>query len=168
MLDGDIAGSEEEERAEQFPGEIKQQKWVGWVCKEQAELLRATLRCHRRWFDGGSSPEMSKATGKQRRKKARTTVAQVIKDGQEAQGSHDGAISLASAMPRWPRARLEASRRIIGNVARAVNTVHENYRIAIQFKNPNYSQNCITTQKSPKTKVVQNQIFYNFAFITNP
>ena len=65
---------------------------------------------------------------------AKTTAAQVIKDGQEAQGSHGGAISLASAMPRWPRARLEASRRIAGNVARPVNTVHRNYRIAIQFK----------------------------------
>ena len=63
-----------------------------------------------------------------------TTAAQVIKDGQEAQGSHDEAISLASAMPRRPRARLEASRRIAGNVAKAMNTVHQNYRIAIHFK----------------------------------
>ena len=30
----------------------------------------------------------------------------------------------------------------------------------------NYSQIFITTQKSPKIKVVQNQKFYNFAFIT--
>ena len=63
---------------------------------------------------------------------AKTTVAQVIKDGQEAQGSHGEAISLASATPRQPRARLEASRRIAGNVARAVNTIHQNYRIAIR------------------------------------
>ena len=67
--DEDVAGREEEERAEQFPGEVKQQKRVGWVRKEQAELLSAKLRQHRRWFDGGSSPEMSKATGKQRRRK---------------------------------------------------------------------------------------------------
>ena len=46
-----------------------------------------------------------------------TTAIQVIKDGQEAQGSHGGAISLSSATPRQPRARLEASRRIAGNVA---------------------------------------------------
>ena len=32
----------------------------------------------------------------------------------------------------------------------------------------NYSQIFITTQKSPKTKVVQNQKFYNFTFIPNP
>ena len=76
VLDGDVAGHEEEERAKQLPGEIKQQKWVGWVRKEQVERLSATLRRHRRWFDGGSSSEMSKATGKQRRrKKARTTAA---------------------------------------------------------------------------------------------
>ena len=48
---------------------------------------------------------------------AMTTAAQVIKDGQEVQGSHSEAISLASATPRQPRARLEAIRRIAGNVA---------------------------------------------------
>ena len=48
---------------------------------------------------------------------ARTTAAQVIRDGQEAQGSHGEAISLASVTPRQPRARLEASRRITDNVA---------------------------------------------------
>ena len=72
--------------------------------------------------------------GKTEEETAKTTTAQVIKDGQEAQGSHGGAISLASATPRQPRMRLEASRRIVGNVARAANTVHQNYRIAIQFK----------------------------------
>ena len=35
---------------------------------------------------------------------AMTTTAQVTKDGQEAQGSHGGAISLANATPRRPRA----------------------------------------------------------------
>ena len=70
--------------------------------------------------------------GKTEEETAKTTAAQVIKDGQEAQGSHDEAISLASTMLRWPRVRLEASRRIAGNVARAVNTVHRNYRIAIR------------------------------------
>ena len=70
--DGDVAGHEEEEHAEQFPGEIKQQKWVGWVRKEQVERLSATLRRHRRWFDGGSSPEMNKATGRKQSKGAGT------------------------------------------------------------------------------------------------
>ena len=46
-----------------------------------------------------------------------TTATQVIKDGQEAQGSHGEAISLASATSKQPRVRLEASRRIAGNVA---------------------------------------------------
>ena len=72
--------------------------------------------------------------GKTEEETAKTTAAQVIKDGQEAQGSHGEAISLASATPRRRRVRLEAIRRIAGNVARAVNTVHRNYRIAIQFK----------------------------------
>ena len=35
-------------------------------------------------------------------------------------------------------------------------------------KFPNYSQIFITTQKSPKTKVVQNLKFYNFAFYNQP
>ena len=68
------------------------------------------------------------------RRKTTTTVSQVIKDGQEAQGSHSEAISLASATPRRPRARLEASRRIADNVAKAVNIVHQYYRIAIHFQ----------------------------------
>ena len=41
--DGDVAGHEEEERTEQFSCEVKQQKQVEWVRKEQAELLSATL-----------------------------------------------------------------------------------------------------------------------------
>ena len=69
VRDGDAAGREEEERAQQFLGEIKLNWWVGWSRKDKAELLNATLQRHRRWFDGGSSPEMSKATGKQRRRK---------------------------------------------------------------------------------------------------
>ena len=67
--DGDAAGREEEERAQQFSGEIKLNWWISWARKDKAELLNAMLRRHRSWFDGGSSPEMSKATGKQRRKK---------------------------------------------------------------------------------------------------
>ena len=85
-----------------------------------------------RWCElAGDKPGDGKTEEKET---AMTTAAQVIKDGQEAQGSHDEAISLASTMLRWPRVRLEASRRIAGNVARAVNTVHQNYRIAICFK----------------------------------
>ena len=67
--DGDATGREEEERAQQFPDEIKLNWWVGWARKDKVELLNAMPRRHRRWFDGGSSPEMSKATEKQRRKR---------------------------------------------------------------------------------------------------
>ena len=56
--------------------------------------------------------------------------------------------------------------KLAGNVASAVDTVHSNYRNAICPKFINYSQIFITTQKSPKTKVVQNQKFYNFVSIT--
>ena len=41
-------------------------------------------------------------------------------------------------------------------------------KTAIRFKNPNYSQIYVTTQKSPKIKVVQNSKFYNFTFNTIP
>ena len=44
----------------------------------------------------------------------------------------------------------------------------QNLQNCPSFSNSNYSQICVTTQKSPKIKVVQNQKFYNFAFITNP
>ena len=54
----------------------------------------------RRWELTGDE----QGDGKTEEETARTTAAQVIKDGQEAQGSHGEAISLASAMPRWPRA----------------------------------------------------------------
>jgi len=55
-----------------------------------------------------------------------------------------------------------------GNVARAVNTVHSNYRNAIRPKFTNYSQIFITTQKSPKTNFVQLDKIYTFAFKLNP
>ena len=41
-------------------------------------------------------------------------------------------------------------------------------KTAIRFKNPNYSQIYVTTQKSSKIKVAPNLKFYNFAFITTP
>ena len=44
----------------------------------------------------------------------------------------------------------------------------QNLQVCHSSKFTNYSQIFITTQKSPKTKVVQNQKFYNFAFNTNP
>ena len=103
---GDAAdGHEEEGFAPWVPGEISRPQLAGWMHKKETDLELALATMVEHYSDGASSPEMSKATGKQRRrKKARTTVAQVIKDGQEAQGSHGRAISLVSATPRWPRA----------------------------------------------------------------
>ena len=86
-----------------------------------AQGAGGTIECYtttaqalvRRWELTGDE----QGDGKTEEETAKTTAAQVIKDGQEAQGSHGGAISLASVTPRRPRARLEASRRIAGNVA---------------------------------------------------
>ena len=36
--DGDAAGREEEERAQQFPGKINLNWWVGWARKDKVEL----------------------------------------------------------------------------------------------------------------------------------
>ena len=38
VLDGDAPGREEEERAQQFPDELKLNWWVGWARKDKAEL----------------------------------------------------------------------------------------------------------------------------------
>ena len=77
-------------------------------------------------------------------------------------------LSHASAKPRTATVASGSRRKIVdGDLASAV-TVHQNYQTAIRFKNPNYSQIYVTTQKSPKIKVVPNLKFYNFAFITIP
>jgi len=92
--------------------------------------------------------------------------SRAIKDGQETQGSCAVAFTAPARRQNGHDRAWNAEERNAGNVARAVNTVHTNYRNAIRPKFTNYSQIFITTQKSPKTKVVQNQKFYNFAFET--
>ena len=76
---------------------------AGGTIERYAVMAQALVR---RWELAGD--ELGDGKTKEE-ETARTTAAQVIKDGQEAQGSHGEAISLASAMPRRPRARLEAS-----------------------------------------------------------
>ena len=71
---------------------------VGGTIERYAAMAQALVR---RWELAGDEQGDGKT---EEEEKARTTMAQVIKDGQEAQGSHGGAISLASAMPRRPRA----------------------------------------------------------------
>ena len=83
----------------------------GGTIERYATMAQALVR---RWELAGDEQGDGKTEEEETTK---TTAAQVIKDGQEAQGSHGGAISLSSATPRQPRARLEASRRIAGNVA---------------------------------------------------
>ena len=61
-------------------------------------------------------------------------------------------LSHASAKPRAATVTSGSRRKIVdGELASAV-TVHQNYQTAIRFKNPNYSQIYVTTQKSSKIK----------------
>ena len=138
--------------------------------KELAELGHASLRRRRRWFDGEGSTEngggggrkQSKRKERRRRRLGPNNTAQKLKEAalwpsprqRDAKNGHDRA---------W-----NAEEGNAGNVASAVDTVHSIYRNAIHPKFTNYSQIFITTQKSPKTKVVQNQKFYHFAFETIP
>ena len=77
-------------------------------------------------------------------------------------------LSQASAKPRAATVASGSRRKIVDGELASAGTVHKNYQTAIQFKNPNYSQIYVTTQKSLKIKVVPNLKFYNFAFITIP
>ena len=70
----------------------------------------------------------------------------------------------ASAMPKTATTAPGSKPKIAGDELASAVTVHRNYRIAIRRN----SQIFITTQKSLKTKVVQNQKFYHFAFETIP
>ena len=113
--------------------------------------------------DGTGSPEMSKVTGrkqskgKEERRRLQSFIGQPRKPRRSLQR--------ANATPGRPRARLEANRS-----SPACSKSGEHCSSILQNchspKFTNYSQNFITTQKSPKTKVVQNQKFYNFAFET--
>ena len=131
------------------------------VC--EAETSLAATGKHNN--DGAVSPEMSKASGKiEQGEMAKTTAAQAIKGGQEARGSCAVAFTAPVRRQNGHDRAWNAEEGNAGNVASAVDTVHKNYRHAIRQN----SQIFITTQKSPKTKVVQNLKFYNFSFITNP
>ena len=85
----------------------------------------------------------------------------------EARGSHDTALSVPAQSRGRPQARLEASRSTPAvTAARGYCSTYLQNCHSPNFAN--YSQNYVITQKSPKTKVVQNSKFYNFAFITIP
>ena len=92
-------------------------------------------------------------------------AAQAKKDGQETQGSYIVAFTAPARRPKghardWKPT--EARRQCSfggGHCSLKLQVCHSP-------KFTNYSQIFITTQKSPKTKVVQNQKFYNFVSIT--
>ena len=119
--------------------------------------------------DGTGSPEMKQWRRKNRAKgRGQTAMVQAIKDGQAAQGSCAMSFTAPARRQNSHDRAWNAEEGNAGNVASAVDTVHSIYRNAIRPKFTNYSQIFITTQKSPKTKVVQNQKFYHFAFETIP
>ena len=92
----------------------------------------------------------------------------VLKRGSEAQGSHAVAFSMPARSQGRPRRAWNAEEGNVGNVASRGGHCSQKLQKCHSPKFPNYSQIFITTQKSPKTNVVQNLKFYNFAFITNP
>ena len=89
----------------------------------------------------------------------------VLKRGSEAQGSHAVAFSMPARSQGRPRRAWNAEEGPPA-VTAARRHCSTNLQKCHPTKFPNYSQIFITTQKSPKTKVVQNQKFYNFAFET--
>ena len=108
------------------------------------------------------------ATGKQRRRVAKNGDGEVLIEWLRSKEKPRRSLSHANAKPRVATVASGSRRKIVdGELASAV-TVHQNYQTAIRFKIPNYSQIYVTTQKSPKIKVVPNLKFYNFAFITIP
>ena len=108
------------------------------------------------------------ATGKKRRRVEKNGDGEVLIERLRSKEKPCRSLSHASAKPRAATVASGSRRKTVdGELASAV-TVHQNYQTAIRFKNPNYSQIYVTTQKSPKIKVIQNQKFYNFDFITTP
>ena len=78
---------------------------------------------------------MAVAVGENRGgRKTTTTTSRLLKDGQEARGSHDGAFSHASTTPQTATTAPGSKPKVTGGVARAVSTVQHNYRIATHFQ----------------------------------
>ena len=128
--------------------------------------MSALLRRHRRWFDGEGSTEQRRwRRRKQRRKNRRRrclglyNAAQKLKEAtlRPLPCQHDAKDGHAHD---W---NAEEGRRRCSSSG-------EHCSSKLQNCHPpnftNYSQIFITTQKYPKTKVVPNQKFYNFAFET--
>ena len=83
--------------------------------------------------DGAGLPEMSKASGKtEQGERAKTTVAQAIKGGQEARGSCAVAFTAPARRQNGHNRAWNAEEGNAGNVASAMDTVHKNYRYAIR------------------------------------
>ena len=121
-------------------------------------------RRRRRWFDGeGSTEQRRRWLEKQRRESEERRLA--YNATKEVQRSHAEAFTVPTRCPDghthdWKQTEARRRCNSIGEhcSSKLPNCHSPNFT--------NYSQIFITTQKSPKTKVVQNQKLYNFAFET--
>jgi len=102
------------------------------VRKELAELGHASLRRRRRWFDGEGSTENGGGGGrKQRRGKNDDDGASVQITRLRSSRKPRCGLYRANAMPKMATCATGTPKKVAGGVAQAVNTVHQNYRIAI-------------------------------------
>ena len=102
-------------------------------------------------------------TRKEERRRLQSFIGRPRKQGEAMEESFPRQREAKSGHSRaW---NAEESRRRCSKSGEHCSTKLQNYHL---FSKPNYSQFCVTTQKSPKTKFVQNSKFYNFAFIAIP
>ena len=130
---GGAAGREEENDEWRVHGEIKRLELASWVRKELAELGHASLRWHRRWFNGEGSTENGGGGGrKQRRGKNDDDGASVQITRLRSSRKLRCGLHRASVTPKMATTAPGSKPKIAGHVASAVDTVHPNYRIAIR------------------------------------
>ena len=108
------------------------------------------------------------ATGKQRRRVEKNGDGEVLIERLRSKEKPCMSLSHANTKPRAAIVASGSRRKTVDGELASEVTVHQNYQTTIRFKNPNYSQIYVTTQKSSKIKVAPKLKFYNFAFITTP
>ena len=129
------------------------------VIPDLLRLTTATMRAHR--SSGGGVGKIEEEEGRT------VTTFELYRAAKEARGRHIMAVSTLARSQGRPQARLEA-RRSTPTVTAARGYCSTYLQNCHSPNFTNYSQIYLTTQKSPKTKVVQNPKFYNFSFITIP
>ena len=133
---------------------------------EAIEHFAATVETLQRWCEltGDEQGRREKQrTRKEERRRLQSFIGRLRKQGEATEKSFPCQREAKSSHSRaW---NAEDSRRRCSKSGEHCSTKLQNCH---SFSKPNYSQFCVTTQKSPKIKVAQNSKFYNFAFITNP